>query len=87
MAMKPTMVQLPEDLVARLDRRARRQGVSRSSVIRAAVIHHLAADADDEIEAAYTAGYEHTPWGTPDEWGDVEAFHGELEAARRRGDY
>lgn len=80
--MKPTMVQLPEELIDRLDRRARRDGVSRSSVVREAVSHHLASDVPDEIERAYAAAYDEEPWGTPDEWGDVAAFHRELEAER-----
>lgn len=78
------MVQLPEVLIARLDRRARREGVSRSKVIREAVGKHLGDDTEEEIERAYAEGYGRIPFGTPDEWGDVEAFHRELEAERSR---
>ena len=84
MALRPTMVQLPEDLVNRLDRRAAREGVSRSRLIRDALSGYLAADADNAVAEQYEAGYSRTPFGAPDEWGDLETFHDVLARERRR---
>ncbi len=72
-------------MVAQLDRRAARQQVSRSQVVRQAVAAYLAADLEDDIAESYRQGYEDIPAGTPDVWGDIEAFHGEL-AQRRQPD-
>lgn len=50
-----TVVQLSERLIDQLDRRASREGVSRSNVIRSAVEAYLSDDAwiDDQIVAGY----------------------------------
>lgn len=82
--MRPTMVQMPDDLVKRLDQRAQRDGVSRSRLVRDAVESLLAADQAEAIAAAYEVGY---PDMRPAEdlWGDIEALHDELEAERGGG--
>lgn len=69
-----TLVQLNETLLAALDQRAARRGVSRSQVIREAVEAHLSADHDAEISRRIVEGYERTPQAAPDEWGDPAAF-------------
>lgn len=80
--MKPTMVQLPPVMIERLDARADADGMSRSALIRLAVAHLLDEGQDDRIAASYQAGYGEVPAGTPDDWGDVAAFHAELRRAR-----
>ncbi|MGI8939889.1 MAG: ribbon-helix-helix protein, CopG family [Iamia sp.] len=69
MARTQTLVQLNETLLAALDQRAARRGVSRSQVIREAVEAHLGQDHDAEISRRIIEGYERTPQATPDEWG------------------
>lgn len=76
---------MPEELVSRLDRRAARDQISRSRLVREAVTAYLAADEDTSIAAAYQAGYSKAPFGTPDEWGDLEAFHDALAQDRTEG--
>ncbi len=69
-----TMVQLNEDLLEQLDRRATREGVSRSSLIRQAVEGFLAADRRTEIDRRIVEGYRRMPQGGEadvDEWGDL----------------
>lgn len=73
-ARSQTLVQLNDTLLAILDQRAARRGVSRSQVIREAVEAHLADDYDSEISRQIIAGYERTPQSTPDEWGDPAKF-------------
>lgn len=67
------MVQLSDDLLADLDREARRQGVSRSALIRTAVTTFLEEGRDVEISRAIVEGYRRIPQGVPDEWGDLSA--------------
>jgi metal-responsive CopG/Arc/MetJ family transcriptional regulator len=61
MARQQTLVQLSDDLVAALDERAARRGVSRSRLIREAIQQYIARDADAEIDAAIIAGYTRIP--------------------------
>lgn len=78
------MVQLTEELVAALDRRARRDGRSRSQVIREAVEVYLAGDREQEIDRRIVEGYARMPQGGEfdrDEWGDLGAFTTGLAAA------
>jgi len=56
-ARKQTLVQLTEDLILRLDRRAEREGKSRSAVIREAVEALL----EDEDERRYVEAYRRQP--------------------------
>jgi Arc/MetJ-type ribon-helix-helix transcriptional regulator len=72
-ARKQTLVQLSEEQVVALDRRAQRDGVSRSQLIRRAVDAFLADDEEARIDAAIIEGYRRIPPGTPDEWGDLGA--------------
>ncbi|MBW3575014.1 MAG: ribbon-helix-helix domain-containing protein [Actinobacteria bacterium] len=65
-----TLVQLSDTLLAMLDQRAARRGVSRSQLIREAVEAHLADDLEAEISRRILAGYEAVPQSTLDEWGD-----------------
>lgn len=57
MARKQVLVQLDDRMVAALDRRAKRAGVSRSELIRRAVAAHLRdvdlEDADRQLVEAY----------------------------------
>jgi predicted transcriptional regulator len=69
-----TMVQLNEHLLERLDRRAAREGVSRSQLIRHAVEDFLASDRQAEIDRQVVEGYRRMPQGGEhdvDEWGDL----------------
>lgn len=79
--MRPTMVQLPENLIEELDGRARREGVSRSQVIRDAVATYL-DDGAEERAALTAAAYEKQPFGESDAWGDVSAWFDALRQAR-----
>jgi len=81
---RQTLVQLTAPLVERLDRRAAREGVSRSQVIRDAVEAYLHDDQEAEIARRFREGYRRVPAGTPDEWGDPQAFHSALVGARER---
>jgi predicted transcriptional regulator len=72
MARTQTMVQLTDDLVARLDTEAAHRGLSRSAIIREAVEAHIAEREHDAIGEAIAEGYRRIPPGTPDEWGDLD---------------
>lgn len=61
-----TMVQLTDDLIARLDERAAREGASRSQLIREAVKVYLAADRSAAIDRAIVEGYTLIPQAGPD---------------------
>lgn len=71
-ARTQTLVQLNEMLLAALDQRASRRGISRSQLIREAVEAHLAADYDAEISRRIIEGYEAIAQATPDAWADPE---------------
>lgn len=58
------------------------RGVSRSKVIRDAVEAYLHDDREEELERRFREGYARIPAGTPDEWGDPDAFHEALVRAR-----
>ena len=73
-ARRQTLVQLSDELVAALDERAARRGVSRSQLIRAAIEQYIATDEEAEIDRAIVEGYTRIPPGELDEW---------LEAAAR----
>jgi predicted transcriptional regulator len=72
MARTQTLVQLTQDLIAKLDEEAAERGMSRSAVIREAIESHIAAREHDAIGEAIAEGYRRIPPGTPDEWGDLE---------------
>jgi metal-responsive CopG/Arc/MetJ family transcriptional regulator len=73
MARRQTLVQLSDDLLARLDRSRARAGRSRSEVIREAVERYLAEDREAEIDRLIVDAYTRQP--QDDAWSD--------EAARR----
>lgn len=70
------MVPLSDELVALLDRRAAREGVSRATVIRAAVEAYI--DIDRLVDEQIVAGYRAHPQEPNDPW--------ILHADRRRRD-
>ncbi len=72
MARRQVLVQLTDELVTLLDRRAAQSGKSRSEVIRAAIEHHLDTDREAAIDAAIIEGYTRIPQ-EPDPWAEVLA--------------
>lgn len=74
MGRTQTLVQLNDELLAALDQRAARRGVSRSQVIRDAVESYLRGDLDAEISRRIVEGYRRAPQWDPDHWGDPIAF-------------
>lgn len=71
------MVQLNEQLLELLDRRAARAGVSRSQIIREAVEAFLASDREAELDRQIVDGYRRMPQGGEydvGEWGDLDQF-------------
>ncbi|HWD08866.1 MAG TPA: CopG family transcriptional regulator [Actinomycetota bacterium] len=82
-----TMVQLNEELLAVLDRKARESGVSRSQLIRQALEAYLASDREAELDRQIVEGYTRMPQGGEfdrDEWGDVGAMMNALAAESLR---
>lgn len=73
MARQQTIVQLTGSLLAALDERAARLGISRSRLIRDAVEAYLAADRAAAVDEAIVAGYTRVP-PEPDPWADAEAI-------------
>lgn len=82
MARTQTLVQLSDELVQLLDARAARCGVSRSAVVREAVEAYLHDEGTEAAGRRIVDGYTRVPPGTPDAWGNVEAWHDALAAAR-----
>jgi hypothetical protein len=74
------MVQLTDELVELVDAEAVRRGVSRSAVIREAILTHLGASHEAVITRRIVEGYRRVPPATPDEWGDVEADQDQASA-------
>jgi predicted transcriptional regulator len=70
MARTPTLVQLNDDLLALLDARAVREGVSRSQLIRQALEQFLEVEARAEIDRQIVEGYTRFPQAGD----DLEAF-------------
>ena len=67
MARRQTLVQLSDALLEQLDRHRRRDGRSRSEVIREAVERYLEADREAEVDRRIVAAYTREPqletWG------------------------
>lgn len=61
MARKQTLVQLSDELLARLDARVAREGRSRSELIREALAGYLAADREAEIDRRIVEAYTRAP--------------------------
>ncbi len=77
-----TLVQLTDDLVARLDRRASSLGVSRSRLIRDLLEQALEEDSRRELTRRMIEAYERVPQeDARDEWGDLDAWS-EVNARR-----
>jgi metal-responsive CopG/Arc/MetJ family transcriptional regulator len=69
-ARKQTLVQLTDELVEALDRRAAEEKKSRSAVIREAVEQHLHDEVEAEKVRRYVEAYERTPQTDDElEWG------------------
>src|SRR5579864_7113300 len=72
-----TMVQLNNELINLLDKRAAQTGVSRSQLIRRAIETYLAADRETELDRQIVVGYTRVPQGgafDEDEWGNLDSF-------------
>ena len=81
------MVQLNQELLDLLDRRAARAGVSRSQLIREAVEAYLAANREAAIDRQIVEGYRRMPQGgdyDADEWGDLAQLMSALTADNLR---
>lgn len=65
------LIQLSDELIAALDERASRLGVSRSALIRQAIEAHLRDDVRAEIDRRIVEGYRRIP--PEDPWGDLPA--------------
>lgn len=61
MARRQVLVQLSDELVALLDRRAKNRAVSRSQLVREAVEQFVAADREAELDRAYVESYTRFP--------------------------
>lgn len=70
---QPTLVQLTNGLIARLDEHAGRLGISRSELIRRAIEEHLAASDAGAIDRAIVEGYTRIAPPEIDPWVDAAA--------------
>ena len=73
-ARRQTLVQLSDELLAALDERAGRAGVSRSALIRTAIEAYLKTGRDGEIDTAIVEGYTRIPPGELDAWAEAAAI-------------
>ncbi len=70
-----TLVQLSDELLELLDRRASARGISRSALIRELLLVGLERDRSAEISRRIVDGYRRTPQETAgDAWGDLDAW-------------
>lgn len=74
MARTQTLVQLSDELIEALDRRALADSVSRSHLIRSAVAAFLTDELRDSVGRQIVEGYQRVPQGSIDEWGDLDAM-------------
>jgi metal-responsive CopG/Arc/MetJ family transcriptional regulator len=72
-ARRQTLVQLNDELLAALDERAARRGVSRSQLIRKAIETYIATDEDAAIDRAIVEGYTRIPPPEHDRWAEAAA--------------
>lgn len=71
--MRQTLLQLTDELVVALDRRAKREGVSRSKLVRDLLDAALSSGA--EHDRAMIEGYRRMPQSEAvDAWGDLDAW-------------
>jgi metal-responsive CopG/Arc/MetJ family transcriptional regulator len=71
-ARRQTLVQLSDELLALLDERAVKSGLSRSELIRRAIERELADDIEAEIDRQIVEGYTRIPQ-EPDPWAEAAA--------------
>lgn len=77
-----TLVQLTDELVELLDRRAAVRGVSRSALIREVLEQALEEDREVEVSGRIIEGYGRVPQESArDAWGDLDAWS-EVNARR-----
>jgi hypothetical protein len=70
-----TLVQLTDELLNLLDRRAADRGLSRSAVIRELLEEGLRGERSREIDRRLVEGYSRAPQETAaDTWGDLDAW-------------
>jgi len=70
-----TLVQLTDELVELLDRRASAEGVSRSALVRDLLSQALATDRSVELSRRMIEGYRAAPQELgQDAWGDLDAW-------------
>lgn len=65
------MVQLADDLVARLDEEAASRSMSRSALIREILGRHLDEHSKASVGRRIAEGYKRIPSVTPDAWGNL----------------
>lgn len=75
-AMKTVQMTLEPDLVARVDRAAKRLGLTRSAFARRALTHALQALQERELERRHRQGYDRKPVrrGECDAWTPEQAW-------------
>lgn len=83
--MKPVQVVLDEEMIRRIDRRARKVGVSRSAFIRDALEQILRGERLDELSAQERAAYQARPL-TNDEQSAARALRGAQDRVLARLD-
>lgn len=75
MARTQTLVQLTDELVESLDRRAATEQITRSALIRDLLTQALDAERGEELSRRMIEGYREMPQETgEDAWGDLEAW-------------
>lgn len=75
MARTQTLVQLNDELIELLDRRASARGLSRSALVRELLVEALQVDRADELSRRMIEGYRETPQRAgSDAWGDLDAW-------------
>lgn len=79
----PTTIRLPEDLLEKIDRRAKAHGLDRAAYLRKLVGEALARDDEEDVMAAYRDGKLTMSEGAKRLGMDVWAF---LDLLRRRGE-
>jgi Arc/MetJ-type ribon-helix-helix transcriptional regulator len=70
---QPTLVQLTDALLERLDEHAARVGASRSELIRRAIEEHLDRTDAAAVDRAIVDGYERVPPAGSDPWTEAAA--------------
>jgi metal-responsive CopG/Arc/MetJ family transcriptional regulator len=72
MARKQTLIQLSDELLARLDTQAAREHRSRSEIVREAISAYLTSDPEAAIDARIVQGYTEHPQDAADAaWADA----------------